>query len=292
MSSFRTTIQDWVTLTKPRVSFLVLVTVIPAIYLGNDHRGEISFSFLGIVLLGTLLMSSASFILNQYIERERDAKMYRTKERPIPSGSVSPNTALIVGIGLVIASFVLLYNQINLLTALCAFGAFLGYIFLYTIFLKPRTDQNIVIGGIAGCVGPLIGYAATTNALPVSAWVLFLMIFVWTPAHFWALAIFLSDDYDRAGIPMLPVTKGIDNTVQQIIFYSVLYIATIVGFYFVNSSMHLVYLFGSILLSVWFLALVYKLYKLKTKQFAKKFFFYSILHLFLVNILILIDFQF
>lgn len=277
----------WNQLTKPRVTVLVLATVLPGMYLGTT--GYPSLWEIGITLLGTYLMSSASFILNQYIERERDAVMYRTKQRPIPSGEISPRFALILGVLVAILAFGILTYYINLLTAVCALSALLLYVFLYTIWLKPRTEQNIVIGGISGCIGPLIGYAAMANNLPIPAWVLFLMIFLWTPAHFWALAIFLKDDYEFAGIPMMPVVSGIQKTVNQIFLYAIAYSTSVIGFYFADDRMGLLFLISAILLSIVILVFAYLLKLSQDKILAKRFFFFSIFHLFLVSLAIVID---
>jgi len=280
-------LETWNQLTKPRVTVLVLATVFPGLYLGMAQSPPLALIL--ITLLGTYLMSSASFILNQYIEWEKDAVMYRTKQRPIPAGVVSPNQALVLGIFTMVLAFVILFYFVNLLTALAAWSALLLYVFLYTVWLKPRTQHNIVIGGISGCIGPLIGYAAAANALPLPAWVLFLMIFLWTPAHFWALAIFLKDEYEFAGIPMMPVVSGIDKTVKQILLYSVAYSLTVIGFYFIDSRMGNIYLISAVILTVLILLFAFKLLKSKEPVLAKKFFFFSIIHLFLVSIAIVVD---
>ncbi|MCW7493470.1 heme o synthase [Leptospira sp. 2 VSF19] len=277
----------WNQLTKPRVTVLVLATVLPGMYLGTN--GYPSLWEISITLLGTYLMSSASFILNQYIERERDAVMYRTKQRPIPAGEISPSFALFLGIFVAILAFGILTYYINLLTAVCALSALLLYVFLYTIWLKPRTEQNIVIGGISGCIGPLIGYAAMANTLPVPSWVLFLMIFLWTPAHFWALAIFLKDDYAYAGIPMMPVVSGIQKTVNQIFLYAIAYSLSVIGFYFADERMGYLFLISAMILTVLILTFAYRLKLSGDKLLAKRFFFFSILHLFLVSLVIVID---
>ncbi|TGK78090.1 protoheme IX farnesyltransferase [Leptospira montravelensis] len=277
----------WNQLTKPRVTVLVLATVLPGMYLGTS--GYPSLWEIFITLLGTYLMSSASFILNQYIERERDAVMYRTKQRPIPSGEITPIFALFLGVIVAILAFGILTYFINLLTAVCALSALLLYVFLYTIWLKPRTEQNIVIGGISGCIGPLIGYAAMANTLPVPAWILFLMIFLWTPAHFWALAIFLKDDYEFAGIPMMPVVSGIQKTVNQIFLYAIAYSLSVIGFYFADARMGFLFLGSAIFLTILILVFAYRLKLSGDKLLAKRFFFFSILHLFLVSLIIVID---
>ncbi|RHX87953.1 heme o synthase [Leptospira stimsonii] len=278
---------DWNQMIKPRVTTLVLATIIPGLYLAGNQSP--SGFLLAITLLGTFLMSSASFIFNQVIEKDRDAKMKRTSNRPIPAGRIGTLQATLVGFAMMGVSFYLLTVYVNLLTALCAFAALVSYVFLYTILLKPRTPQNIVIGGVAGCVGPLIGYAAIGNSLPIQAWILFSMIFLWTPAHFWALAIFLKDDYSDADFPMLPVVKGIEQTARSIFFYTILYSASCIGFYFFEPSMGFLYLISSVLVCVWMGILSFRLMKNPERQAARKFFFFSIFHLFLINAMIVID---
>lgn len=283
-------IRIWIKLLKPRVSTLVLVTALPGLYLGADKTPSAVFVFH--VLFGTFLMSSASFMLNQYIEVDRDSKMERTKNRPLPRGDVSPLTALIAAVIFTVVSFGYLNYFANLLTALCAFSALLFYVFVYTIYLKPRTDQNIVIGGVAGCIGPLIGYAASSNSLPLPGWVLFMMIFLWTPPHFWALAIFLKDDYSSANFPMMPVLRGVEETTKQIFYYTIVYAASCIGFYFTTDKVGHFYLWTTVALCLWMLYYAWKLMQTHSEKQAKSFFFLSIFHLFLVNIAILVDFAF
>jgi heme o synthase len=281
------TLSTWNQLTKPRVTFLVLATVMPGLYLGADISP--SWQLIVITLLGTYLMSSASFIFNQYVERKSDGLMYRTKQRPIPGGAISPNAALVLGFVVSISAFGMLYYYINILTAICALSALVAYVWLYTIILKPRTEQNIVIGGVSGCVGPLIGYAAVSNSLPLPAWVLFFMIFLWTPAHFWALAIFLKDDYERADIPMLPVVKGIKKTTQSILLYTILYSASCFSFYFVHEGMGVLFLTSTGLLTILMIGMSIRLIQTQSAILAKKFFFFSILHMFLITVIIIVD---
>ncbi len=272
---------------KPRVSSLVLATAVPGLYLGGSSAPSTLLVFM--TMLGTFLMSSASFVFNQIIEIDRDSKMKRTANRPLPAGRISVAQAWIAGFAMTFAAFWILYYFANLLTAICAFAALLAYVFLYTILLKPRTHQNIVIGGVAGCVGPLIGYAAVSNSLPLPAWILFLMIFLWTPAHFWALAIFLKEDYSDANFPMLPVVKGVKETGRSILFYTILYVGSVIAFYWAEPSMGWLYMISSVALSISILYLSVKLFQNPEPKFARGFFFFSILHLFLINILILID---
>lgn len=277
----------WLKLIKPRVTSLVLVTALPGLYLGLEN---ISGSLVFWTLFGTFLMSSASFVFNQVIEKDRDAQMDRTKNRPIPKGDISPAGAFAGGILLVIASFAVFYLKVNLLSFYCAFAALIAYVFLYTIYLKPRTEQNIVIGGVAGCVGPLIGYAASSDSLPLPAWILFGMIFLWTPAHFWALAIFLEKDYDTANFPMFPVIHGKEKTARSIFVYTLLYSASCIGFYFSTLQVGSFYLISTLILCIYMIYLSWKLVKNTEEKAAKSFFFFSIFHLFLVNFIILADF--
>ncbi|AVV80935.1 heme o synthase [Leptospira santarosai] len=278
---------DWNQLIKPRVTSLVLATIIPGLYLAGEKSP--SGFLITVTLFGTFLMSSASFIFNQVIEKDRDAKMKRTSDRPIPSGRIGIPQATLVGISMMGLSFYILTVYVNLLTALCALMALISYVFLYTILLKPRTTQNIVIGGVAGCVGPLIGYAAIGNSLPIQAWILFTMIFLWTPAHFWALAIFLKEDYSDADFPMLPVVKGINQTTKSIFFYTILYSLSCVSFYFLEPSMGFLYLAIVLFVCVWMGILSYQLIQNPERQAARRFFLFSIFHLFLVNITIVVD---
>jgi len=281
--------QIWIKLTKPRVTTLVLVTALPGLYLGVDSLPSLALIFN--TLVATFFMSSASFVFNQIIEKDKDAQMERTKNRPLPRGEISPLGASIGGVVLILLSFLIFILYVNLLAALVAFSGFVSYIFLYTIWLKPRTDQNIVIGGVAGCVGPLIGYAASTNTLPLPGWILFLIIFLWTPAHFWALAIFLKEDYNSANFPMMPVLQGIPKTTRSILVYTILYSFSCIAFYFTTDRVGFLYLGITIILCVYMTYLAIRLYKVQSREMAKSFFFFSIFHLFFINILILADYS-
>jgi protoheme IX farnesyltransferase len=281
--------QIWIKLTKPRVTTLVLVTALPGLYLGVDSSPSLVLIFN--TMVATFFMSSASFVFNQIIEKDKDAQMERTKNRPLPRGEISPLGASIGGVILILLSFLIFILYVNLLAALVAFSGFISYIFLYTIWLKPRTDQNIVIGGVAGCVGPLIGYAATTNTLPLPGWILFLIIFLWTPAHFWALAIFLKEDYNSANFPMMPVLQGIPKTTKSILIYTILYSFSCIAFYFTTDRVGFLYLGITIILCVYMTYLAIRLYKVQSREMAKSFFFFSIFHLFFINILILADYS-
>ena len=206
-------------LTKPRVIELLLVTTLPAMILA---AGEMPPAALIVkVLVGGALAAGGANTINCWIERDRDHLMRRTAHRPLPQGDVAPEGALIFGLVLEALAFALLWSTVNLLSAVLAVSAMLFYVFVYTIWLKPRSPQNIVIGGAAGAVPVLVGWAAVTGSLAAPAWILFAIVFLWTPPHFWALSLRYFDDYKAAGIPMLPVAKGIPTAVRQIVIYSV-----------------------------------------------------------------------
>jgi heme o synthase len=217
-------VRAYVRLTKPRVVELLLVTTVPAMILAE--RGWPSTWLVIAVLVGGSLGAGGANATNCWIERDRDQLMRRTAGRPLPSGEVRPARALAFAIGLEVVAFGALWWWANLLTALLVLAAALFYIFVYTIWLKPRTPQNIVIGGAAGAVPVLAGCAAVTGTLDASAWVLFAIIFLWTPPHFWALSLKYREDYARAGIPMLPVVVGVQRTTEQILVYSVIVVLT------------------------------------------------------------------
>jgi protoheme IX farnesyltransferase len=206
-------------LTKPRVIELLLVTTVPAMVLADG--GIPPLELLALVLIGGALAAGGANTINCWIERDRDQMMRRTRARPLPAGDVEPRRALAFGLVLEVAAFGVLWAGANLLAAALAIGAMLFYVFVYTIWLKPRSPQNIVIGGAAGAAPVLVGWAAVTGSLAAPAWVLFALVFVWTPPHFWALALRYRDDYAAAGIPMLPVVKGVAAASRQILVYSV-----------------------------------------------------------------------
>ncbi len=217
------TLRAYVLLTKPRVIELLLVTTLPAMVLA---AGELpSVTLMGAVLVGGALAAGGANTINCWIERDRDRVMHRTRHRPLPTGRIAPGRALLFGVVLEATAFVWLLTTVNLLSAALAVSAMLFYVFVYTIWLKPRSPQNIVIGGAAGAVPVLVGWAAVTGRLDAPAWVLFAIVFCWTPPHFWALSLRYQDDYAAAGIPMLPVVSGIPKAVRQIIVYTLLVVA-------------------------------------------------------------------
>jgi heme o synthase len=243
------TVRAYVLLTKPRVIELLLVTTLPAMVLA---AGELpSFTLMGAVLVGGALAAGGANTINCWIERDRDRLMHRTRHRPLPTGRIAPGRALAFGVVLEATAFLWLWGTVNLLAATLAVSAMLFYVFVYTIWLKPRSPQNIVIGGAAGAVPVLVGWAAVTGSLAAPAWVLFAIVFFWTPPHFWALALRYQEDYEAAGIPMLPVVSGVTNAVWQIIVYSVIVVATTL-LLFAFESMGIVYLVAAVGLGVAF----------------------------------------
>ncbi len=217
------TLRTYFLLTKPRVIELLLVTTLPAMILADG--GFPSVGLIVAVLFGGALAAGGANTINCWIERDRDHLMKRTRHRPLPSGDVDPKRALVFGLVMETVAFAFLWGTANLLAASLAVSATLFYVFVYTIWLKPRSPQNIVIGGAAGAVPALVGWAAVTGSLAAPAWVLFAIVFCWTPPHFWALALKYREDYAAAGIPMLPVVKGTKVAVQQILVYSVVVLA-------------------------------------------------------------------
>lgn len=211
-------VNAYVRLTKPRVVELLLVTTVPAMILAR--RGWPGTGLVLAVVAGGALAAGGANAINCWVERDRDLLMRRTSGRPLPQGEIVPSHALTFGVALNVVAFAVLLATANFAAALLTMLATLFYVFVYTIWLKPRTDQNIVIGGAAGAVPVLVGWAAVHGGLAAPAWVLFAIIFFWTPAHFWALAMRYRDDYAAAGIPMLPVQRGPHVTARQITAYA------------------------------------------------------------------------
>jgi heme o synthase len=273
-------------LTKPRVIELLLVTTLPAMVLA---AGELpSLTLMGAVLLGGALAAGGANTINCWIERDRDRVMKRTRHRPLPAGRIAPGRALAFGVVLEVAAFLWLWATVNLLAASLAVSAMLFYVFVYTIWLKPRSPQNIVIGGAAGAVPVLVGWAAVTGTLDAPAWVLFAIVFCWTPPHFWALSLRYQDDYAAAGIPMLPVVSGITRAVRQIVLYSVLVVA-ITLLLFLFESMGVVYLAAAVGLGAAFVWQALSLRRDPTPQRAMRLFTFSNTYLALLFAAIAVD---
>ena len=215
--------RDYITLTKPRIISLLLVTTVATMLVADPSGPAISTVIW--TMLGGYLAAGGAGAINHYIDRERDARMARTRSRPLVSGAIEPVHGLIFGVILGALAFFQLWLTVNLPAAGLAMAGLLGYVFIYTLWLKPMTPQNIVIGGAAGAVPPLVGWAAATGGLALDALWPFLIVFLWTPPHFWALSLLIKDDYARTGVPMMPVARGEDSTRRQILAYSVILVA-------------------------------------------------------------------
>jgi heme o synthase len=211
--------RDYIALTKPRIISLLLLTTVATMFVA-DPSGPALSTILW-TMLGGYLAAGGAGAINHYLDRERDARMARTRARPLVAGRIEPVHGLVFGIVLGVAAVVQLAITVNLLSAALALAGLLGYVFVYTLWLKPLTPQNIVIGGAAGAVPPLVGWAAAAGSLSVEALWPFAIVFMWTPPHFWALALLISDDYARTGVPMLPVVAGEAATRRQILAYAV-----------------------------------------------------------------------
>jgi protoheme IX farnesyltransferase len=272
MSRLGSVVWSYVQLTKPRVIELLLVTTLPAMILAEGKFPPVLLVVE--VLVGGALAAGGANTINCWIERDRDHLMRRTAHRPLPMGSIPPRRALVFGLVLEALAFVLLWSTVNLLSALLAVGAMLFYVFVYTIWLKPRSPQNIVIGGAAGAVPVLVGWAAVTGTIEAPAWVLFAIVFLWTPPHFWALALRYKDDYAAAGIPMLPVVKGERIALRDISIYSVVVVAATLVLPFV-SDVGVIYVVAAVVLGAAFIVQAFRLRRSTSPEKAIKFFMFS-----------------
>ena len=283
---FATTFGAYFRLTKPRVIELLLVTAVPPMFLAQQGVPPIGL-MLSVVIGGALAAGGANTI-NCWMERDRDQLMRRTLSRPLPQGEIVPSRALVFGIVLNILAFALLASTANLLAAELTLSATLFYVFVYTWWLKPRTVQNIVIGGAAGAVPALVGWAAVTGSLAVPAWLLFAVVFFWTPAHFWALALKYREDYAAAGIPMLPVVRGVEETTRQIAAYAMITVAVTFAMT-LTGEVGRFYAASVLVLGVLFVGKALALAMTPTPQAAIKFFVWSNIYLMLVFFAVAID---
>ena len=276
-------------LMKPRVMSLVIFTCAVGL-LTAPNLVSTKEAVIGILLVS--LGAGAAGALNMWYESDLDALMTRTCLRPIPTGKVNKNQALIFGITLSIVSVVALDYFTNRISAAILLLTILFYVFIYTIWLKRRTPQNIVIGGAAGAFPPVIGWTISTGSLSLEPLTFFLIIFFWTPSHFWALSLYKSDDYKKAKLPMLPLTNGVESTKLNIFIYSLLMVPVII-FPFLIDFVGLAFLIPSLMLTFYYNYLCYQLFNFKKDRFnpkiAKTIFGYSILYLFLIFVLFLID---
>ena len=274
---------------KPRVMSLVIFTCAVGLLTSNSNI-NITDAMIGIILVA--LGAGAAGCLNMWYEADLDALMTRTCLRPIPTGKINKQQALIFGVLLAVFSVGALNYFTNILSASLLLFTIFFYLFVYTIWLKRKTPQNIVIGGVAGSLPPVIGWAIATNSISLVSISLFLIIFFWTPSHFWALSLYKADDYKKAKIPMMPLTDGIEKTKLYILIYSLLMLPVIFFPYAIKFS-GLIYLIPAMMLTIYYNFICYDLYKHKKNKFvlkkAKKVFGYSILYLFLIFVLFLID---
>ena len=274
---------------KPRVMSLVLFTCLVGLIIAPNNVSYLNSIF---SLTAVALGAGAAGTLNMWYESDLDALMTRTCLRPIPTGQVTKNQALLFGIILSIGSVSILYYSSNLISASLLLLTICFYFFVYTVWLKRRTPQNIVIGGAAGALPPVIGWTIATGTLTLEPLILFLIIFLWTPSHFWALSIYKSNDYKKAKIPMLPNIYGIEKTKKNIFVYSLLMLPTISAPYFINFLSE-IYFYPTLGLTIYYIYLCGVLLNLRknkeTNSLARKIFLYSIFYLFAIFLLILAD---
>jgi protoheme IX farnesyltransferase len=280
------TCQDYYELTKPKVVLLLLLTALVGMCLASDSW--ISWQILTAGLIGIGFLSSAAAVVNHVVDRKIDGKMARTFNRPVAKGKVTPQKALIFAAVLTIVGYAILELWVNRLTAVLTLAGLLGYAVVYTMYLKRATPQNIVIGGLAGAIPPLLGWTSVTGEIHAHALLLVLIVFTWTPPHFWALAIHREKDYAKAKVPMLPVTHGIEFTKTSILLYTVLLCVVCFLPYLVGMS-GLIYLIGSTLLNAGFLYYAWKLKFTSTEQTAMETFKFSIIHLMVLFVVLLVD---
>jgi protoheme IX farnesyltransferase len=270
----RQVLADYFDLTKPKVQSLLLFTTI----MSMEIAGDPPVSRVALTCLGGYLSAGGAGAVNHYWDRDIDAKMRRTADRPVPSGRVSPAAALRFGFALAALSFVLLALTVNLLAATLALTGFVGYVGVYTIWLKRRTPHNIVIGGAAGAIPPLVGWAATRGSLSWTAIYLFAIVFYWTPPHFWSLSLLMKDEYAEVGVPMLPVVRGERETRRQILLYTLLLYA-VTQLPFCAGEFGGFYLAASIVLGLMFIAGAVVLYRRADRRTALRLYLFSMAYL-------------
>src|SRR5690554_757133 len=284
--SQRATWRDYLELTKPRVVALLLLTAVVVMCLATPTWVPLDIFIPALVGIG--LMSGSAAAINHLVDRHIDARMARTLRRPLPTGALSPRKVLTFAMVIGTLGYIILELFVNRITAVLTLASLVGYAVIYTMYLKRATPQNIVIGGLAGAAPPLLGWTAVTGEIHAFPLLLVMIVFTWTPPHFWALAVHRAKDYAKAEIPMLPVTHGIAFTKTCILLYTILLTAVCVLPYLVGMSGWL-YLVGSTILSCWFLAYAWKLKYRPEKLTAWKMFKFSIWHLMVLLILLLAD---
>ena len=286
LSATRNSLEPYLQLTKPRVVALIAFTAVVGMFLATP--GFVPLDVLVLATLGISLAAGSAAAFNHILEQRLDAIMARTRARPLPTGKLSRRQAIVFAAMLAMLSMTLLVVGVNTLTAALTFLSLIGYSVIYTLFLKPATPQNIVIGGAAGAAPPVLGWTAVTGSVDYDALLLFLIIFVWTPPHFWALALYREKEYAKAGIPMLPVTHGSEFTRKCILLYTVL-LAAITLLPFATHMSGLLYLVGAVILNVVFISYSFRLYINYSDMLARQTFSYSIVYLAALFALLLID---
>ena len=281
------TLLDYLILTKPRVMSLLLFTALGGSFIAA--RGVPPWQYIVVVLVGGALASGGASALNMWYEEDIDQEMHRTDHRPVAGGRIKPMNALIFGVALNIVSFAVFYFFTNVLAASLAIAGSALYVVLYTALLKRTTTQNIVIGGAAGAMPPLVGYAAILGVLELEAWYLFAVVFFWTPPHFWALSLLIKEDYARAGVPMMPVVSGEAATRVQILLYTVLMLPLTVMYYFATSKLGVVYLVSAVVLGLVFFGLAFKLWRSGERKDTVNLYKFSLLYLFLLFVALMFD---
>lgn len=273
-------------LCKPRVTALIVFTAIIGMFLATP--GMVQWNILLAATVGIAMASGAAAAFNHLVEQKIDAKMARTRGRPLPTGQINSKQTFIFATIVALVGLFILYFFVNPLTMWLTFATFLGYAVVYTIFLKPATPLNIVIGGLSGAMPPALGWAAVTGVVSAEAWILVLIIFAWTPPHFWALALYRREEYAKSGLPMLPVTHGEMYTRLHILLYTIILVAvTLIPFAMRMSG--IIYLVSVLILDAIFMGYAIKLYKTYTDELAKSTFNYSILYLMLLFLALVID---
>jgi protoheme IX farnesyltransferase len=273
-TGLRQVLSDYAALTKPKVQSLLLLTTVTTMLVAGDP----SVQLIVLTCLGGYLSAGGAGAVNHWYDRDVDARMARTADRPVASGRISPRAALIFGCVLGVLSFLLLSLTVNVLAASLALSGFLGYTLLYTVWLKRRTPQNIVWGGAAGAVPPLVGWAAVTGGLDGTALYLFAIVFFWTPPHFWALSLLMKDEYAKVGIPMLPVVRGEKETRRQILLYALLLYA-VTQLPFCAGGFGVAYLAASLVLGAAFIAGAVVLQRRADRRSALRLYLFSLAYL-------------
>jgi len=270
-AAWRTTVSDYFEMTKPKVQSLLLFTTVTTMYVAGDP----SLGLVALTCLGGALSAGGAGAINHVIDRDIDRTMQRTANRPVASGRVSPAAGMAFGVILGAAAFVLLTTTVNLLAATLSLSGLLGYVLVYTLWLKRSTPQNIVIGGAAGAVPPLVAWAAVTGGLTGTPLYLFAIIFFWTPPHFWALSLLMKDEYARAGVPMMPVVRGERETRRQIVLYTVLLYA-VSQLPFCAGAFGMTYLVASVLLGAAFIYGSWRLMRHPDRRSALRLYLFSL----------------